>query len=103
MHRLLLVLAVLALASCGGGGSRPTGEVGQACMSAGRSAATPRLCSCIDQVAGRTLSRAEQRETARYIRDPEKLQEMKLDDRPRAEEMWRTYDRFVNAARTACG
>jgi len=91
------------LASCGGGGSRPTGEVGQACMSAGRSAANPRLCSCIDQVAGRTLNRAEQRETASYIRDPEKLQEMKIDDRPRAEAMWRTYDRFVDAARTACG
>jgi hypothetical protein len=103
MHRLILVLALLTLSSCGSGGNRPTGEVGQACMAAGRSAANPRLCSCIDQVAGRTLSRAEQRETARYVRDPEALHAMKIDDSPRAEAMWARYDNFVKTARTTCG
>lgn len=103
MHRLILVLALFTLSSCGSGGSRPTGEVGQACMAAGRSAANPRLCSCIDQVAGQTLTRAEQGETARYIRDPEALHSMKIDDRPRAERMWERYDRFVKTARTTCG
>lgn len=99
----ILVVAMLALSSCGGGGGRPTGEVGQACLAAGRSAANPQLCGCIDQVAGRTLSRAEQGLAAQYFEDPEALQVMKLDDRPRAERMWARYDNFVDTARAVCG
>ena len=100
---VILVVALFALSSCGGGGARPTGEVGRACLAAGRSAANPQLCGCIDQVAGRTLSRAEQGVVAQYFEDPEALQAMKLDDRPRAERMWDRYDNFVDTARAVCG
>lgn len=106
MHRIIVILAVFTLSSCGGGGgggSRPTGEVGQACMAAGRSAANPRLCGCIDQVAGYTLSRSEQGQVARYFTDLEELQRMKLDDSPAAERMWARYDNFVDTSRAICG
>ncbi|KAA9008261.1 arginine transporter [Histidinibacterium aquaticum] len=102
MHRLILILAVLTLSSCGGGGARPTGAVGEACLAAGRSAANPRVCGCIDQVAGNTLTPAEQRAAANYFEDPEELQAMKLDDRPAAERMWDRYDNFVQTARAIC-
>jgi hypothetical protein len=57
MRILLATAAVLTLTSCGGG--RVSGDIGKACMDAGRAAANPALCSCIQQVANQSLSRAD--------------------------------------------
>ncbi|WP_085879949.1 hypothetical protein [Roseisalinus antarcticus] len=80
-----------------------TGEVGQACLAAGRSSANAQICGCIDEVAKRTLNAREQRAAASYFEDPEALQAMKIDDRPAAERMWVNYDNFVDTARATCG
>ncbi|EAR50452.1 hypothetical protein OG2516_08943 [Oceanicola granulosus HTCC2516] len=101
MYRTVLVVAILTLSSCGGG-SRVTGDVGRACMAAGRSNANPILCSCVQRAANETLSAPEQRAAATYFKNPERLQSMKLDDRPAADRAWVRYDAFVDTARAMC-
>ncbi|QQA43727.1 hypothetical protein [Pelagovum pacificum] len=101
MKRLILVVAILAVASCGGERGS-TGPVANACMASDRGNNNAALCGCVQRAAHQTLNRSEQRETARYFSDPERLQRMKLDDRPHADEAWRRYSRFIDTAESMC-
>ncbi len=99
--RIFLVLgAVATLAACGGG--RATGDVSRACMSAGRTAASPQLCSCVQQVANQSLSGREQARAATFFADPQRAQDTRQSDNPNDEAFWRRYRAFTDRAATVC-
>ena len=100
MRIYLALVALGVLASCSGGVS---GTVGAACLTGGRSSATPVLCSCIQGVADQTLSRADQRRAAAFFDDPDEAQETRTSDSPSTEAFWRRYRDFSNAAERSCG
>lgn len=78
------------------------GVIERACMSGGRSAATPNLCGCIQQVADLTLRNSEQRKAASFFRDPHKAQETRQSSRNSDRTFWQRYRAFGAAAETYC-
>ncbi len=92
--------ALWVLGGCGGGVS---GEIGRACMAGGRDAANPQLCACVQGVANQTLSGADQRRVARFFRDPEEAQEIRVSDTARNEAFWERYSAFATRAEAVCG
>jgi hypothetical protein len=104
MRVLLAALAVFSLTSCGGGGGgRVTGDIGQACMAAGRSAANPALCACVQQVASQTLSASDQARVAGFFAEPDLAQEIRVADGAASEAFWRRYRQFTETAEGQCG
>lgn len=95
-----ILAALLALAACGGGVS---GEIGQACMSGGRSAANAALCSCVQQAANQSLSGADQRRAATFFEEPQLAQDTRQSDRPQDEAFWLRYRAFSERATAMCG
>ncbi|MBQ2260600.1 MAG: arginine transporter [Loktanella sp.] len=99
--RIFLVLgAVATLAACGGG--RVTGDVSNACMSAGRVAASPQLCSCVQQVANQSLSSRDQARAATFFADPQRAQDTRQSDNPNDAAFWRRYRAFTDLATQVC-
>lgn len=78
------------------------GAVERACRVSGRPAATPSLCSCIQSVADKTLSGSDQREAAKFFKDPDRAQEVKMSDRRSHSEFWQRYKRFGATAERNC-
>lgn len=103
MRSILAIVAILTLSSCGGGGGRVTGDIGTACMAAGRSSANPALCGCVQQVANQTLSGQEQSRAAEFFAEPDRAQEIRTSDRPADERFWARYRAFADSARALCG
>lgn len=115
MHKAgLLLICAFALAACGGGRDRversyggasaqfASGPVSQACLRGGRKAANRRLCGCIQGVADRQLSSADQRMAASFFSDPHKAQEIRQSDRSSHETFWKRYKAFTGTAERTC-
>lgn len=100
MRILLSLTAIIMLAACAGGVS---GDVGRACMEAGRQAATPALCSCVQRSASQTLTAQEQRRAARFFSDPQRAQDTRQSSRPADRTFWQRYRAFVAHAEASCG
>lgn len=98
MRFLIAFAAIFVLTSCGGGGARVSGPISEACMDAGRSAANPSTCSCIQVAANRTLSNSEQKRAADFFKDPQKAQ----DARSSTSSFWKRYRDFASAAEAMC-
>ena len=96
----LAVAPLLFLSSCGIFG--PSGEIGSACMEAGRSGANPALCSCVQQAADRTLSRSEQRRAADFFAEPDQAQAARAADDAGSRQFWARYRAFTNTAEALC-
>ena len=101
MRISVALIVIFALGSCGGG--RVSGDIGQACMNGGRSAANPALCSCVQRVANQTLSGADQRRAASFFDDPHQAQETRTRDDASSEAFWGRYRAFADSARAQCG
>ncbi len=101
MQKVLAILALGALAACGGGAL--SGDIGRACMSAGREAASPALCTCIQQVANQSLSSSDQGRAAAFFDNPDKAQQTRQSDAPRDEDFWDRYRAFADRAEAVCG
>ncbi len=101
MWRFLAVAALVMVASCSGRGV--SGPIGSACLSSGRSSASPVLCSCIQGVADQSLSGSDQRQAAKFFDDPDEAQETRTSDNPSTEAFWRRYRAFSDAASATCG
>ncbi|WGW05588.1 arginine transporter [Tropicibacter oceani] len=115
----LMLVAVLAVAACGGGDRNKrnygggtvtraasvnfaTGPVSRACLTSGRKAANSRLCGCIQGVANRDLSSNDQRKAAKFFSDPHQAQETRQSDNPSNEAFWKRYKAFAARAEASC-
>ncbi|ART99826.1 arginine transporter [Yoonia vestfoldensis] len=100
MRIFLVIGAVATLAACGGG--RVSGDISAACNSAGRVAASPQLCSCVQQVANQSLSGRDQARAATFFADPERAQDTRQSDNRNDEAFWRRYRAFADLATQVC-
>lgn len=94
------LIAVLAMAL-----SAPVahaGKIENACIKAGRKAASRSLCGCIQEAADLTLSKRDQSRAAVFFQDPHKAQVTRQSDRRSDEEFWLRYKEFGNAAQAFC-
>lgn len=103
MHRFGLCVALGAFWMLGGCGGGVSGEIGRACMTGGRDAANPRLCSCIQGVANQSLSGSDQRRVARFFANPDEAQETRASDGYHDESFWDRYRAFTARAEAICG
>lgn len=92
--------AFWVLGGCGGGVS---GEIGQACITSGREAASRQLCSCVQGVANQTLSPADQRRVARFFGNPDEAEAVRSSDSARDEAFWDRFSNFTDTAEAICG
>jgi len=92
-----LTLLGAGLAGCAG-----SGAIQNACLSSGRSAASPALCSCVQQVADQSLSRSEQRRAAAFFDDPQLAQDTRQAGGAETE-FFRQYREFADRAERICG
>ena len=99
MRRVFALLAATLLGSCGGGVS---GDIGRACMGAGREAASPALCSCVQQVANQSLNKTDQSRAAAFFDEPEKAQSVRQSDATRDDAFWDRYRAFADRAAAMC-
>lgn len=98
--RIQLILGTcLVLVGCSAGVS---GDIGTACMDAGRRDASPALCSCVQQVANQTLSRRDQSRAAAFFADPQLAQDTRQSDNPSSEAFWDRYRSFTDLAGEIC-
>lgn len=101
-----LVLAVLSAAVMSSVAPIPAmaglGVIDRACRKADRTAATPKLCSCIQKVANSNLNMVERRKVAKWFKDPKKAEKVRMSDRSRDEELWQKYKAFGKQARKSC-
>ncbi|WP_071672942.1 hypothetical protein [Nioella nitratireducens] len=77
--------------------------VERACMSSGRTAATPSLCACIGNAARQTLNFGEQRQAARLFSDPDRAEVTRMSASRRDVDFWASYQHFGETAEAMCG
>ena len=78
------------------------GSIESACNSSDRANNNRALCRCIDRVARDHLTRSEQRRAARFFRDPQMAQDIRMSRDAGDREFWRNYRAFGAAAEAAC-
>lgn len=79
------------------------GPIENACLKSDRKAASRALCGCIQQVADMTLSGGEQRKAAKFFRDPDQAQKVRMSKSDRDNEFWARYKNFGETAGAYCG
>ena len=106
MRYILVTAALVGMVSCGGGRSSgvpsATGEISNACQSAGRSAASPALCGCVQSVANQTLNGRDQSRAAEFFSDPQLAQDTRQSDNASSEAFWDRYKSFTELASQIC-
>lgn len=117
MIRLGVVLvALLGLAACGGGTRYAStkanygapavlfasGPLQQACWADRRKSASRARCGCIQAVADRELSAADQRRGASYFKNPHRLQEVRQSDTASNERFWAAWKAYGARAAELC-
>ena len=103
LRRLGLSAALGALWVLGGCGGGVSGEIGQACITSGREAASRQLCSCVQGVANQTLSPTDQRRVARFFGNPDEAEAVRASDAARDEAFWDRFRNFTDTAEAICG
>ena len=78
------------------------GPIESACNRSDRGAANPVLCSCIQATANQTLSRSDQRKAARFFRDPDRAQDVRMSPSAADNAFWARYRAFGDAAGRHC-
>lgn len=97
MKTLTPALAVLMLAA-----PVHAGKIERACNNSDRNA-TRAVCSCIQDVADKKLSRSEQKMAARFFKDPQLAQDTRQSDDARLEKFWKRYKLWGQTAAKICG
>jgi len=99
MTRTLIVASLLAL-------SLPmtalAGPVGDACLQSNRKAANRALCACIQQAADLTLQGSDQRRAARFFKDPDQAQQVRMSKSDSDNAFWARYKNFGETAAAYC-
>lgn len=102
MKQVVYTLALAAVLSPVLAEIASAGPISRACLTSGRKAANTRLCGCIQAVADVALSRRDQRQAARFFRDPHRAQEIRQSDRASDEAFWLRYKAFGTRAEQSC-
>ncbi|MEM8536703.1 MAG: arginine transporter [Pseudomonadota bacterium] len=101
MRYFLFAGAFASVVACGGGRGA-SGAISQACLEADRSAASPALCSCIQQVANQALSNSDQTRAAAFFAEPQLAQDTRQSDRWSDERFWDRYRAYADLASEIC-
>lgn len=83
------------------GAASAGGAVESACMRSDRGG-NLQLCGCIQQVADMTLRDPDQRRAAKFFRDPDMAQEVRMSKRDEDNAFWTRYKAFGDAAAAYC-
>lgn len=102
MKRMILAATIAMLVAPIMPSSATAGPIETACLRSDRAQATRALCRCIDSVAQRTLTRAEQRRAASFFRDPQLAQDVRMSKSDRDNAFWARYRAFGDAAEQRC-
>jgi len=102
MRYFLILGAFATVAACGGGSRGASGDISQACLEANRRAATPELCSCVQQVANQSLSNSDQTRAAVFFSETQLAQDTRQSDRSSDERFWQRYRAFTDLAGQIC-
>ncbi len=78
------------------------GPIETACNRSDRPTASAALCRCIDDVAQRVLTGADQRRAARFFRDPDEAQRVRMSSAPEDARFWERYRSFGELAEVLC-
>lgn len=97
--RTLLVAATVVFS----GVTVEAGYIGDACIRANRPSASRDLCTCIDKVAKKTLSRSERRRGAKLFKNPHEAQRVRQSSRKSDEAFWDNWKAFGESASKTCG
>ncbi|MTH76171.1 hypothetical protein [Paracoccus aestuariivivens] len=98
LNRLIIAAAAIALTTP----LAVAGPIDSACAKSERSARNGRLCGCIQQVADQTLSRSDQRRAARFFRDADEAQSVRMSNSDADNAFWARYTRFAATAEAYC-
>lgn len=98
MNRLMIAAAAVVLTAP----LAVAGPIDSACMRSDRGAGNRQTCGCIQQVADQTLSRADQRRAARFFRDADAAQEVRMSKSDADNAFWGRYKNFASAAEAYC-
>lgn len=102
MRYLLMAAVMISVAGCGGGDRYVGGDIATACVNADRRAASPALCSCVQQVANQSLSAGDQARAATFFANPDLAQITRRSDNPSDERFWLRYRAFADLAEQIC-
>lgn len=102
MKKSVMIAMLIALAVPVIPAPAKAGPIETACLGSGRAAATRALCSCIDRVASETLTRSDQRQAARFFRDPQRAQDVRMSKSERDNAFWQRYRTFTANAEARC-
>lgn len=78
------------------------GAIYSACRSAGRKGATDRRCGCVQWVADRELTAAQQRRGAGYFSNQQGVQDARQSDNATDERFWTAWKAFGQSAGQQC-
>lgn len=78
------------------------GPIQRACMASERRAANAALCGCIQQAADMTLRAADQRRAARFFKDPDQAQQVRMSKSDGDNAFWARYRNFGQTAQAYC-
>ncbi|MGC1503793.1 MAG: hypothetical protein WA782_06580 [Sulfitobacter sp.] len=110
----IALVALVALVSCGGSrssGNRgyapvqfASGPIQKACQAQGRKAASRARCGCVQAVANRELSAADQRRGMKYFKDPHALQQVRQNQDGNAgnKRFWAAWKAYGERAAQVC-
>ncbi len=111
MRNSVILSALVVLTACSGGRDRgnsgsmrgATGDISRACLIADRSAATPGLCGCVQQVANTELSSRDRSRVAGFFVNPETANETRISNSSADDAFWDRYRAFTRSAQRQCG
>ncbi|PZX12603.1 hypothetical protein [Celeribacter halophilus] len=83
--------------------SASAGAIERACLASDRAANNRSLCGCIQQAADLTLSNKDQRQAAKFFKNPQKAQDIRQSDNASHEAFWKRYKTFGETAAQYCG
>ena len=73
-----------------------------ACIQSDRAQGNRGLCNCIQRAADATLTRTDQRRAARFFRDPDQAQVVRMSKTRADNDFWTRYRSFGDLAEQYC-
>lgn len=102
MRKTLIAAALAALAIPLAPAPVEARTIETACNRSDRPGANRALCNCVQRAADAHLTRADQRLAARFFRDPERAQQVRMSRDSRDRAFWERYRAFAATAELHC-